>query len=221
MPDSHLSMATSRQNEPHRRGPGNWQSRTHEDEAVEPAWMDDDAAVSAADPAIVIDSDPSSSFKFVQGEDMIAAHRRAMNHRSIDGGWRADKPLVGFFGNEAPPPSMQPAKPKAFNAADYLLPSREAVEEEQAEAEMIEQPSTSAFQSRFQKFFGGPGAPSASSSSHTSPLEIRSPQSSQPSQHVMSPPPFTTSAPSDGPTASKPDDHMVRLMGLLSSKVSL
>ncbi|WWD20815.1 hypothetical protein CI109_105292 [Kwoniella shandongensis] len=166
----------------------NWQQR--EDESSEPAWMDDTAL---EDPAIAQSSDPL--IKFIPGEDMIAAHKRAMKARDVGGDWRGE----GFFGSDpaiasssAPlgaPPSF---KSKPFNAANYLTQARDASDEETSA-----KPATSAFTSRFQKFFGAP-------ESSAEPESLSRP------------------APSPHETQEEPrDERMARLMGLLSTKVRL
>jgi hypothetical protein len=160
-------------------------------EEVEPAWMDDNEAFGGSDPAIA--SVPDDLVHFTPGIDMIAAHRKDRN----DGQWRdGAKPLVSFFGAEPPTSPIKPVK--AFNAADYLLPER-ASDEPQA---VVEPPSTG-FSSRFQKFFGGPPQPAARA--YQSPPNIPSPDA--------------PALESRGP--ERVDDHMARLMGLLSAKVCL
>lgn len=166
--------------------------------------MDDDASSLPADPAIAgSSSDPL--VQFVPGEDMIAAHKRAMKAKESGGQWRGDKPLVSFFGGDssiASMPQLESTKPRVFNSADYLLPSK-AVEEERDEPEPAS--GSSAFQSRFQRFFGS-GNPATeiptSRSADRSPME------------VLSPPSHPPSAPPDRPMPP-PDDHLGKLMGLL------
>ncbi|RSH87001.1 hypothetical protein EHS25_003489 [Saitozyma podzolica] len=179
-------------------------NRQQGDEAAEPAWMDDDTGPLPADPAIAgSSSDPL--VQFVPGEDMIAAHKRAMKVKESGGQWRGDKPLVSFFGGDssiASMPQLESAKPRVFNSADYLLPSK-AVEEERDQPEPAS--GSSAFQSRFQRFFGS-GNPTTeiptSRSADRSPME------------VLSPPSHPPSAPPDRPMPP-PDDHLGKLMGLL------
>lgn len=160
----------------------------HDD--AEPAWMDDNETFGHEDPAIAAVPD-NDLVHFVPGKDMIAAHRKDRN----DGQRRdGNKPFVSFFGADQ---QAEPVKtPKAFNAADYLLPSR--VPEERPEA--LEAPGAG-FSSRFQKFFGAlPPDPPA-----------------RPYQTSPNPPnPATESR-----APERVDDHMARLMGLLSAKVSM
>lgn len=162
-----------------------WHNRAQEDDAVEPAWMAD-TEPTPRDPAIA-DSGNDPLIKFVPGEDMIAAHKRAMKAKA-EGQWREEKPLASFFGGNAPAPAA-PVIPRSFNAADYLLPSKDAAEEE---------PMDTAFHSRFQKFFAPP------------------PQ-------VAMPPVAPTPLPPPPPTEDAPrvDDHMARLMGLLTTKAGV
>jgi hypothetical protein len=154
--------------------------KSYVDDNAEPAWMND----TAPDPAIAGSSgDPL--IQFVPGEDMIAAHRVAKE----TAGWRGDKPRVSFFGSEVSDP-LPPPKPKVFNSADYLLPSKGAEETEPAA-------SGSAFQSRFQRFFGSPSATDL-------PRDASRPPSHSPAQPMPSPTPPVPH-----------DDHMAKLMGML------
>lgn len=115
-----------------------WNAR-HEEAAAEPAWMDDQPE---QDPAIVQIRD-DSLVQFTPGEDRIAAHKRAMK-----GPHEEHRPLVGFFGGDAPDPIK--AKPvKDYNAANYLLRNKEKGEHEKAEVK-------DTGSSRFQRFFGNP-----------------------------------------------------------------
>ncbi|KAK8850638.1 hypothetical protein IAR55_004557 [Kwoniella newhampshirensis] len=124
----------------------NWQPR--EEDSSEPAWMDD-AVIE--DPAIAKESDPL--IKFIPGEDMIAAHKRAMKSKDVGGDWRAE----AFFGTDpaiasSSAPSAPPGfKAKSFNAADYLTQAHDGSDDEGSA-----KPAASAFTSRFQKFFGAP-----------------------------------------------------------------
>nr|XP_019050768.1 hypothetical protein I302_01210 [Kwoniella bestiolae CBS 10118]OCF29698.1 hypothetical protein I302_01210 [Kwoniella bestiolae CBS 10118] len=128
-----------------------------EEDNSEPAWMDDTAPV---DPAIVDSADPL--VQFIPGEDMIAAHKRAMKSRNVGADWRGDGGnLPAFFGGDpaiasssapAPPPGL--IKPKSFNAADYLKQAEDVSDEEIApQPVQPPAPPASAFSSRFQKFF--------------------------------------------------------------------
>ncbi|ORY31303.1 hypothetical protein BCR39DRAFT_527383 [Naematelia encephala] len=166
--------------------------QTREEETMEPAWMEDAApSLDTVEPDLV---------HFAPGQDMIAAHKRAMKSRS-QADWRGDKPLISFFDEAAPP---QPQKPKVFNAADYLRPTRDGSDDE------AETKNTSdAFSSRFQKFFASSASPSAV------PPTI-SPFGNAPmAAHTPDP---------GGQTGLQPQppeqrgDHMAKLMGLLSSK---
>ncbi|WRT70795.1 uncharacterized protein IL334_007794 [Kwoniella shivajii] len=158
-----------------------------EEDTSEPAWMDDAAP---ADPTVP--EDPL--VQFIPGEDMIAAHKRAMKARDVPRdvsiGWRGDGGLPAFFGSDpaiastsapAPPPGL---KPKLFNAADYLTQAQE-VENTVAQPT----PPASAFSSRFQKFFNA--------TPEHQQIEV-----SQPKEEAK-------------------DDRMAKLMGLLSTKTSL
>ncbi|WVR08690.1 hypothetical protein IAU60_005748 [Kwoniella sp. DSM 27419] len=158
-----------------------------EDEALEPAWMDD---VPQADPAIVEASDPL--IKFVPGEDMIAAHKRAMKSREAGTEWNNAGSSSSFFAADpaivatSSPLSPPGFKQKSFNAANYLTRA-EVQREEEAPAPQPE-PAAAAFSSRFQKFFNAPA--------NAAPVAPPKPQ--------------------DPPK----DDRMAKLMGLLSTKVS-
>ncbi|WWC92404.1 uncharacterized protein L201_007361 [Kwoniella dendrophila CBS 6074] len=135
-----------------------------EEDTSEPAWMDD---ITPADPAIVDNAEPL--VQFVPGEDMIAAHKRAMRSKDNGGDWRGDVGLPAFFGGDpaiasssapAPPPGL---KPKSFNAADYLKQAEELSDDEAPLPVSQPAPPASAFSSRFQKFF----SPQAESPSAT------------------------------------------------------
>ncbi|OCF54622.1 hypothetical protein L486_07754 [Kwoniella mangroviensis CBS 10435] len=169
------------------RRPNNY---TREEHTSEPAWMDDAAPV---DPAIVDNTDPL--VQFIPGEDMIAAHKRAMKARDVGGDWRGDGHLPAFFGGDpaiasssapAPPPGL--IKPKSFNAADYLKQAEDLSDEEIVPQPVQPAPPASAFSSRFQKFFS-------------------------PAQEAA---PVVEARPLD----EVKDDRTAKLMGLLSSKTS-
>jgi hypothetical protein len=101
------------------------------------------------DPAIVQIQDDALQ-QFVPGEDRIAAHKRAMKtaaQQGSDGG----RPLVGFFGGEAPV-KVKPVK--EYNAANYLLRSKDKGEHK-GEQEKTE-PKKASGSSRFQTLFGNP-----------------------------------------------------------------
>ncbi|WWC72669.1 uncharacterized protein I206_106633 [Kwoniella pini CBS 10737] len=147
------------------RMPRDTRRPNYQDESVEPAWMDD---VAPADPAIVDNTDPL--VQFVPGEDMIAAHKRAMKARDVGNDWRGDSGgLPPFFGGgdpaiasssvpSGPPPGL---KPKSFNAADYLKQAQDISDEETAPQKSPHAAPASAFSSRFQKFFSPPTANAA------------------------------------------------------------
>lgn len=183
-------------------------------EEFSPAWMDDSEAFPTAD-ADITSSEQDGLVHFVPGEDMIAAHRKDRESRS--------KPLVSFFGTPAIPEPVR--APKTFNAADYLLPSKKPVEEPAQGA------AESAFSSRFQKFFGGPSTapiapvafdpPTPAAPLESTPQPTRHIKVSplpQPKHQVHSPPIVETPEPERQP--DRVDDHMAKLMGLLSAKPS-
>ncbi|OCF36014.1 hypothetical protein I316_02509 [Kwoniella heveanensis BCC8398] len=214
-----------------------------DDDGIEPAWMDDEAP---ADPAIVESSDPL--IKFIPGEDMIAANRPGLKTRDTGGGWRADSGgfggggLPAFFGGVdpaiasssaptslgGPPPGLGGLKPKSFNAADYLMQSKEVVDddggEEEDQSPAQPQPST-AFTSRFQKFFaspspGQPSGPVLGSSSvpalnHSAGLGASQGQGPIPAHRPVAQSEVDAKSPAD----SK-DDRMAKLMGLLTTKAT-
>jgi hypothetical protein len=160
----------------------------------------DDVMPAAVDPAIMDSAHDDSLIQFVPGEDMIAAHKRAMKTRDAAGEWRG-KPLAAFFGGEpvavdsaGGPSGAQVTKNRVFNAADYLRPTTAVPE---GEVEIEEGASPQAFSSRFRTLFGGVNdAPSQ-------PHVISRPD---PPLRLRDVPPV--------------DDRMARLMGLLSTKVS-
>lgn len=179
------------------------------------------------DPAIVQIQD-DSLVQFIPGEDRIAAHKRAMNtgaHQGSDGYGR--KPLVGFFGGNAPDP-VKVAKPvKEYNAANYLLRSKDKVEHEKSEAK------DAGGSSRFQRFFGNPtqGRFGAETSEIPLPPAAISPQpvtgrvesSFSPSgppalaMPVNYPSMQPTSMRSPEPVVSAEASHQGRLMNMLAS----
>ena len=206
--------------------------------------MEDGPAIPSSseveDPAVGDSSKSEPLIKFVPGEDKIAAHKRAMREREAGGDWRAEKPLVSFFGADPVPSpvgsgmppglSLPSAKAKVFNAADYLRPSRQQSDDDPTADESNPEPS--AFQSRFQRFFNGPAPESASTSG--GPVNSRWGNSERTSgmlsPGMLSPgihSPVEASSPPQ-PVASKlfardshatVDDHMAKLMGLLTAKV--
>ncbi|KAL1412498.1 hypothetical protein Q8F55_000243 [Vanrija albida] len=220
-----------------RRGPPGFGGRFDDD--AEPAWMSDGPSSGGAaleDPAIAGASssgDPSDPLiKFIPGEDMIAAHKRAMKNRGAPGAggdnWRGagDKPLVSFFGGApAPAAPAAPAKPREVNVASYF--KHRVFDEDEAPAKKEEQPEpeTNAFQSRFQRFFnsgaGGPVPPPQSTSPANVPHPHQSaPQPQPPSSSVRSPPPHDIiTSPQQAPPSGPPvDDRMAMLMGMLTTK---
>ncbi|WVF67781.1 hypothetical protein IAT40_002542 [Kwoniella sp. CBS 6097] len=210
-----------------------------DDDGIEPAWMDDEAP---ADPAIVESSDPL--IKFIPGEDMIAANRPGIKSRDTGGGWRADGGAGGgglpaFFstadpaiasssaptGLSGPPPGLGGIKPKSFNAADYLMQSKAVVDDEGEEEQSPAQPQpSSAFTSRFQKFFASPspGQPSGPALG-PSPGPALGGHSPGP---APGPGPIPVHSPIEKPNveakspAESKDDRMAKLMGLLTTKAT-
>lgn len=169
-----------RQAPPHqqRNGDRRYNNR-YDDENAEPAWMNDDEGLSAPleDPAIASASsgDPTDPLvKFIPGEDMIAAHKRAMKARQAgaDGAdtWRspADKPLVSFFGGAAPPQPAAPAKPREVNLQSYFKHKVVDDDEPDRREEEVEEKVT--VQSRFQRFFGNTGGPGSQSGAPAAPV---------------------------------------------------
>lgn len=213
------------------------------DDDAEPAWMSDgpaSAATALEDPAIAGASssgDPSDPLiKFIPGEDMIAAHKRAMKNRGGPGAggdnWRGagDKPLVSFFGGApAPAAPAAPAKPKEVNVASYFK-HRVFDDDEATQKKEEPEPETSAFQSRFQRFFnsgaaGGPMPPPQSTSPANAPQQqhqsIPQPQHQQRPSEARSPPPhdiITSPQQASPPGAPPVDDRMAMLMGMLTTK---
>ncbi|WWC65276.1 uncharacterized protein I303_107893 [Kwoniella dejecticola CBS 10117] len=143
------------------RDPARRPNFPREEDTAEPAWMDD---VAPNDPAIVDNSDPL--VQFIPGEDMIAAHKRAMRARDVGTDWRGDGGnLPAFFGADpaiasSSVPSQPPIpglKSKSFNAANYLKQTEDVSDEEQSVTHQVPPASNaSAFSSRFQKFFSPP-----------------------------------------------------------------
>ncbi|WVQ70669.1 hypothetical protein IAR50_000191 [Cryptococcus sp. DSM 104548] len=190
------------------RRPNNWNHPQH-DEDAEPEWMND--APAPVDSAIVSESaDPL--VKFTPGEDMIAAHKRAMKTKNAND-WRGGMPpLPAFFSSDpaiasnsmAPPPE---AKPKEMNANNYLMQREEPAEEEVPESAPPQ--GGSAFSSRFHRFFGNPGGEdppgSGGRGSASAPLQSQTPLQPQP-------------APAAQPAADHVDQRKATLMGLLSTK---
>ncbi|ODO10562.1 hypothetical protein I350_01159 [Cryptococcus amylolentus CBS 6273] len=191
------------------RRPNNWHQPQH-DEDAEPEWMND--APAPVDSAIVSEAaDPL--VKFTPGEDMIAAHKRAMKTKNAND-WRGGMPpLPAFFSadpaiasnSQAAPPLE--AKPKEMNANNYLMQREDPVEEEPQESAPPQ--GGSAFSSRFHRFFGNPGgedpAGSAGRGSASAPLQSQTPLQSQ-------------SVPTPQPPADHVDQRKATLMGLLSTK---
>lgn len=122
---------------------------------------------------------------------------------------RPEKTLVSFFdtlegsSNQPPPMPAYPVQVKTFNAADYLKSAQNA-----ADVQEPAQPS-GGFSSRFQKFFG-----SGAASDHVAANANFATTSS-----VSSPNPITSPPPESA--THKADDHMAKLMGMLSTRVSL
>lgn len=192
--------------------------------------MDDEqtAIAGVSEPIIAETGDADTLIQFVPGEDMIAAHKRAMRARDAEGDWRGNEktPLPSFFSGDmiesssALPPGLPfpPAKPKVFNAADYLRPSKPQNDDDHYENEA--DTVANAFQSRFSKFFQG-AASSPSGAAVASSEPSASSSRSLPSQEAMprSPlEPFPLSRkPPNPPAAMRADDHMAKLMGMLSA----
>lgn len=157
----------------------------------------DDPAIASSTP------DADHLVKFVPGEDMIAAHKRAMKggrSGASDGdNWRPnEKPLVSFFGGEQPP-AKTPPKPKEVNVQNYFKHKVFDDDKDKEDDQPEEKEETSAFQSRFQRFFGSgaqnPATAAAGISPGRSPVAPESPVGGQ-----------------------RVDDHMAKLMGMLSTK---
>ncbi|AGV15331.1 hypothetical protein, variant [Cryptococcus neoformans var. grubii H99] len=130
----------------------NWHQASQHDEDEQPEWMND--TIAPADPAIANDND--ALVKFTPGEDMIAAHKRAMKAKHAND-WRGNiPPLPAFFASDPAIVSSVPAaaslehKLKEINANNYLVETREP----QEEPEPSQSAPQSAFSSRFHKFFG-------------------------------------------------------------------
>jgi hypothetical protein len=172
--------------------------------------MDDAETFGTDDPAIAGTSASDGLVHFVPGEDMIAAHRRDRNTDT----WRTGsgpKPLVSFFGAGQAMP--EPVKaPKIFNAANYLLPSKSAPEEVEEEAMPVE--TSTGFQSRFQRFFAGAPPVTQQEGARENSFET------QKQFHSPSPAAALNQPPSEAPP-ERVDDHMAKLMGLLSTKVCI
>lgn len=177
----------------------------YDDDSAEPAWMNDGPELE--DPAIASATQDSDHLvKFVPGEDMIAAHKRAMkgggggrSGGSEGDSWRPnEKPLVSFFGGEQPAATKTPPKPKEVNVANYFK-HKVFDDDKDKDDEQEEKEETSAFQSRFQRFFGSgaqnPSTVAAGISPGRSPVAPESPVG-----------------------APRVDDHMAKLMGMLSTK---
>lgn len=192
-------------------------------------------------PVIADTADPDRRIQFVPGVDMIAAHKRAMKARDAGGGWRGEeKPLVSFFaadptvasasGENGMPPGLPvtTVKSKAFNAADYLRPTKQ-VSDDDAEVDEPNQEGN-AFGSRFQRFFVGPATsptspagPSAANRCSTG-VEKKRQHDPPPAQSPSEAASQSTSSyldVQDGTSGTKVDDHMAKLMGLLSNKVAI
>lgn len=200
----HLRHITDRSDRPQQR---NGDSRRtggprYDDDSAEPAWMNDGPELD--DPAIASSTqDADYLVKFVPGEDMIAAHKRQMKGGPRGGSegdsWRPnEKPLVSFFGGEQPA-TKTPPKPKEVNVANYFKHKVFDDDKDKEDDQPEEKEETSAFQSRFQRFFGSgsqnPAAAPAGISPGRSPVAPESPASGQ-----------------------RVDDHMAKLMGMLSTK---
>lgn len=223
-----------RNGENSRRPQTSWNNRqaySREDEPQEPAWMDDHQITPTnIDPAIAETADADPLIQFIPGEDMIAAHKRAMKARDPGGTWRVEeKPMLSFFGadpavastsnhNARPHGLPHPMpKTKVFNAADYLRPSKANLENESDVEESASEPN--AFQSRFQRFFGASAVNSSPAAEPTTSRRWVAPIEGE-SDHVVPPSSRTISSPPADQLASKVDDRMAKLMGLLSKKVS-
>nr|XP_018259824.1 uncharacterized protein I303_07895 [Kwoniella dejecticola CBS 10117]OBR81982.1 hypothetical protein I303_07895 [Kwoniella dejecticola CBS 10117] len=187
------------------RDPARRPNFPREEDTAEPAWMDD---VAPNDPAIVDNSDPL--VQFIPGEDMIAAHKRAMRARDVGTDWRGDGGnLPAFFGADpaiasSSVPSQPPIpglKSKSFNAANYLKQTEDVSDEEQSVTHQVPPASNaSAFSSRFQKFFSPPNE-QASVVADIKPAEelkddLYTPSPSEQYRHLSSP-----LGASDGPPA--------------------
>lgn len=171
--------------------------------------MDDAETFGTDDPAIAGTSAPDGLVHFVPGEDMIAAHRRDRNTDT----WRpgsGSKPLVSFFGAGQALPDPVKA-PKVFNAANYLLPSKAGPEE--VEDDATPAANSAGFQSRFQRFFAGvpPGIQQQEDS--------REPDIERHKQFQSPPPAVASKRPPNEAPRERVDDHMAKLMGVLSAKV--
>nr|ODN96088.1 hypothetical protein L204_03779 [Cryptococcus depauperatus CBS 7855] len=186
------------------RRSGNW-NQNHRDEDEQPEWMNDSAP---ADPAIVGADDPL--VKFIPGEDMIVAHKRAMKARNADD-WRGGLPA--FFGGDpaiassSAPTAPIESKPKEMNANNYLVESKDDAEDSEHQA-----PSQSAFSSRFHKFFNN------TSSTHST-RELPNEASGARTTANVSDQTQSRSSSVQMPQSDNPmDQRKATLMGLLSTK---
>lgn len=232
-----MSMPPSiRPSDQQRRPREGWNNRyvNYEDEVSEPAWMNDATTPSASTNYAEETNATDPLIHLVSGEDMIAAHKKAMKAREpASSGQEYHKPMVAFFGAEqsispspaSQEPSIQQEKAKVFNAANYLRPSKTQLED--GENSTSDETNSNAFQSRFQRFFATPSTSVFESSSTSSsqlqrgpvPAEnsTRTPSVSQDTRSI------STFESNSGESTSEPppkvDHHMARLMGLLSAKV--
>ena len=223
-----------------RRPQNAWNSRyIGRDEAPqEPAWMADLQSASAGqtNPVAADTGELDPLVRFVPGEDMIAAHKRAMKARDAEGDWRGgDRRLVSFFGADpviaspsgsgGPPRGLPSSSMKArvFNAADYLRPKKSQGDEEEEKEMEQPDPTANAFQSRFQRFFGtGPSFVPVEPSGSDLPSSALPNEHQAESPFVRSPRKLLSPNKSDvdGDAGPRSDDHFATLMGLLSSEVS-
>lgn len=191
-----------------------------------------------SDPAIMEDSPHSQPFQFGSGEDPIAAHKRLM--KAATEGRLSDRSLrhAALVGSEMPIERQSSAAkvPKQFNAADYLLPSKTGSSSTPTPAYETSQTKTAASHSRFQRFFGGsqgdPGSTPRHNVSHfpDTPVDTDGRFGHVPDNLITTSAHTVTTSESNARSLATappgfgtlpPQDHASRLMGLLTSKVSV
>ncbi|KLT38382.1 hypothetical protein CC85DRAFT_331660 [Cutaneotrichosporon oleaginosum] len=235
------SLHHTRNGEGARRGPPGFSGPRYDDDSVEPAWMTDDTPA-IEDPAIASSSAGGDTageglVQFVPGEDKIAAHKRAMKARAAGGvdNWRAtEKPLVSFFGGHDTSTTQTikpPAKPKEVNNASYFK-KRTVIDDDDDDEPDDKNESLPSFQSRFQRFFAQgstpvPGSLPVQPPSAVVPPVPSAPASMPPQQLPQARPsqispimrgPSEPQQPSPSPGPLNTDDHLAKLMGVLSTK---
>ncbi|BEI81219.1 hypothetical protein CcaverHIS002_0203790 [Cutaneotrichosporon cavernicola] len=221
----------NRNGEGSRRGPPGFSGPRYDDDSIEPAWMSDDVPA-IEDPAIASSSAGETAVdglvQFVPGQDMIAAHKRAMKARAAGGAgqdnWRAsDKNLVSFFGGQeaaaAPPPT--PPKPKEVDHRSYFK-KRNVIDDDDDESDDKNEPSSQAFQSRFQRFFTQETVASTVQPVPQMAHRAPSPQAPMPPPQMRPSPivrgPSEPQKPLPSPGPQNAEDHLAKLMGVLSTR---